>query len=197
MPTTTGRRAAAAAEHMHARGRTTLFAVTLCLLVALGLSAPHSAAAHPELVRANPPPDGLLAAPPQRLDLWVSEAVDAGAGSPSLRLLNEAGQALPVRDIVLDPADPTHIRADVAGLGTGTYTVSWSARSATDGHTLSGTYAFRVGGGRAPGAATVQGEAPQPWGVATRWLTFLGTAVAGGGFLFARILLGGDDPGDL
>lgn len=32
--------------------------------------------------------------------------------------------------------------------------------------------------------------------MATRWLTFLGAAVAGGGFLFARILLGRDDPGN-
>ncbi len=196
MPTTIGRRACAAAPHTQRRTGVTLLAATLCLLVALGLRLPRSTAAHPELVRASPPPDGLLAAPPQQLDLWVSEAVDAGAGSPSLLLLDETGHAVPVRAAVLDPADPTHVRADVAGLGTGTYTVSWSARSAIDGHTLSGTYAFRVGGGRAPGAATVQGESPQPWGVATRWLTFLGAAVAGGGFLFARILLGGNDPGD-
>ena len=80
----------------------------------------------------------------------------------------------------------------------GAYTVSWSNRSLTDGHTLSGSFAFRVGGtDRAPAAATVEGQRPPAWAVLLRWLAFLGVAPAVGMLLlFAdprrrRIVQGG------
>jgi copper transport protein len=166
----------------------TLAAYVMGAIIALVLGVPLHAAAHPELLRADPPPDGLLAAPPRRIDLWLTEPVDVGGGSPAVQLLDEAGNQLPVENVTLDPADASHVRAEVVGIGIGTYTVAWSARSTVDGHTLSGTFAFRVGAGRAPGAATVEGESPPAWAVATRWLTFLGTALAAGGFFFARII---------
>lgn len=152
-----------------------------------GLRTSPPVVAHAELERADPPPDSLLALPPRSIDLWLTEAVDEGTDSPSLRVLDEAGRELTVRNIGVDPDAPTHIRADVVGVAAGTYTIIWSARSSVDGHTLTGSYAFRVGGGGAPGAATLEGETPQPWAVVTRWLTFLGVAMAAGGFLLNLI----------
>ena len=148
-------------------------------------------AAHPELVRAEPPVDALLTVSPERIELWLSEAVATGGGSPGIRLLDDAGQDVAVSEVAVDPADPRRVSANVAPGGPGTYTVAWTARSDVDGHTLTGSFAFRVGGGRAPGAATVAGDAPQPWAVATRWLTFLGAAVAGGGYLVGRVVARG------
>ncbi|MDP8907596.1 MAG: copper resistance protein CopC, partial [Chloroflexota bacterium] len=168
-------------------------------LIALGATWPATATAHATLVRADPPIDGLVAAPPAQLRLEFSEEVYAGEGSPSIRVLDEQGNTVetsPIGSGVV-PARPREVLVEVDGLGRGTYTVVWSVRSATDGHTLEGTYAFRVGGGVPPGAATVAGDAPAAWAVALRWLTFLGAALAAGGFLFGRIILRGlESPAD-
>ncbi|GIW04902.1 MAG: hypothetical protein KatS3mg059_1522 [Thermomicrobiales bacterium] len=148
----------------------------------------HETSGHAELERASPPPDGLLAAPPRQIELWMTERVAAGAGSPSVRVLNETGTAVPVTNVRIDHENPRHVLADVSEVSTGTYTVIWSVRSADDGHTLTGSFAFRVGTGRAPGAATVEGERPQAWAVVTRWLMFLGAVIAAAGFLFGRFI---------
>ncbi|MGH2559616.1 MAG: copper resistance CopC/CopD family protein, partial [Thermomicrobiales bacterium] len=163
----------------------------VCIALATMFAIARPADAHPELVRAEPPEDGLLAAPPQAIALWLTERVDAGAGSPGLQVLDADGADLPVRNLRVDPNDPRHVVGEVDDVGAGTYTVIWTARSADDGHTLTGSFAFRVGTGSAPGAATVEGERPQPWAVATRWLTFLGIAVAAAGFLYRPVLLAG------
>jgi copper transport protein len=165
--------------------------VTILTIVGAGALPVNSADAHPELVRASPPVDGLLAAPPQKIDLWMSEHVDTGGGSPALKVLDSNGVALPVTNLHVDPKDRYHIEAGVSGIGAGTYTVVWTARSADDGHTLTGSFAFRVGSGTAPGAATVEGQTPQVWAVATRWLTFLGVAIAIAAFLYRIALLAG------
>jgi copper transport protein len=172
-----------------------ILVVALMLLGVLGWSAARDprAAAHAELVRADPPPDGLLAAPPRRLDLRFSEPIAGEDGSLSVRLLDQAGTDLAVSDLGIDPADPRHVSAAVGDVTPGTATVVWTVRSAADGHTLTGSYAFRVGSGR-PGVATVEGETPRAWAVATRWLTFLGTAMAAGGFaVLLLVLRPGDD----
>jgi copper transport protein len=156
--------------------------IALALLV-LGGGTPASA--HPELARAIPAPDALLAAPTQTIEIWFSERVDVGAGSPQIELVSETGQRL-MTNARVDPADPKHVIAEIDGLDFGTWTVAWQVRSLDDGHTLTGSYAFRIGGAnRAPGAATTEGERPQVWNVVTRWATFLGAAltVSAAGFL--------------
>jgi copper transport protein len=146
--------------------------------------------AHADLRRADPAPDALLVAPPRTLDLWLTEPIATGDGSPSVRLLDQTGRALPIADLAVDPDDPAHVRATVRGVGTGTYTVVWSTRSATDGHTITGSYAFRVASStRAPGAATTEGDDPAAWAVATRWLTFLGAALIAGGFGIGQVVI--------
>ncbi len=169
-----------------------LLSVVIVFAVWCTLSYGHQAGAHATILRSDPPIDGLLAAPPQRLDLWMSEPIAVGNGSPTLRLLDQSGRDLTVTDVHVDPADATHLQATVRGLGTGTFTIVWSNRSATDGHTLSGSYAFRVASStRAPGAATTEGDTPAAWAVGTRWLTFLGAALVAGGFGLARFVLRG------
>jgi copper transport protein len=175
--------------------RISFAATVLAAVVMLILCAADPAAAHADLLRADPPPDGLLAAPPRTIDLWLTEPVATGDGSPSIRLLDQSGNELPVTDVAVEPDDPTHVRASVRGVGAGTFTVAWSNRSATDGHTLSGTYAFRVAGStRAPGAATTEGDEPAAWAVATRWLTFLGAALVAGGFGAGRLIVPAPEP---
>ncbi len=167
-------------------------ALVLVLLAAISVAIPaRPVAAHAELTGAEPPADALLAAGPSRISLRFSEPVAEGAGSPSLRLVDASGRDLELGGVAVAADDPHRVSASVSPLGPGTYTVVWATRSSVDGHSLTGTYAFRIGGGRVPGAATTEGETPRPWAVATRWLTFLGAAVAAGGFFAARLLLSG------
>lgn len=180
----------AGCEPTSATQRCCLTAIIAAGVFLLALGSARTSSAHAELVRASPALDGLLVGPTQRIDLWFSEAVGVGAGSPTVRVLDEAGRDLPRGNVAVDPEDPTHVSADVSGVGLGTFTVSWSERSADDGHSLAGTYGFRVGSGGPVGGATVQGEAPRAWAVASRWLTFLGIALAAGGFFFTRVVLG-------
>lgn len=162
--------------------------------IAVLLLSPLPVGAHAELERAEPPPDALLAAPPRELRLWMTERVAQEAGSPSIRVLDESGEPVAVTDVRVSDDNPRQIVARISGLSTGTYTVMWTVRSADDGHTLTGSYGFRIGTGRAPGAATVEGELPRGWAVAARWLTFLGAAIAAAGFLF-RVAVAGTDSG--
>lgn len=172
------------------------FAIIILAGTALFNPAPN-VDAHANIVRESPPEDGLLGAPPRSIELWTTERVASGAGSPAIRVLNEDGSAqdITVTNVRVDPNDPRHVVADVEGIGAGTYTVVWSLRSDDDGHTLNGSYAFRVAGtARAPGAAAVEGESPRTWAVVTRWLTFLGAAIAAAGFLAGRFLTTRGDP---
>lgn len=149
-------------------------------------------AAHAEIERSSPPADSVLAAPPRQIEIWTTEAVASGGGSPDIRVLDESGKAIPISKLEVDPSNARHVTANVEGVGYGTFTVVWSLRSEVDGHTLSGTYAFRVGGtSRAPGAATVEGDAPAPWAVVTRWITFFAAGIVAAGFLFGTVVMRG------
>lgn len=178
------------------RRRTAVAAIAMVLVAVFALCA--GAGAHANVAHSSPPENGLLGAPPRTIELWATERVATGAGSPSIAVLEQNGSAagITVSNVRVDPNDPRHVIADVSGLGSGTYTVVWTLRSADDGHTLNGSYAFRVGGtSRAPGAASVEGELPRAWAVATRWLTFLGAAIAAAGFLYGPLIgMGVDSP---
>ena len=151
---------------------------SLLLLGGFLLATPVSA--HPELVKSDPAADALLGAPPQEINLWYSERVDTGAGSPAVEIVDQQGNKT-TASAKVDPADPYHVIATTNAIDTGTFTVIWTARSLDDGHTLSGSFAFRVGGSdRAPGAATTEGERPQTWNVVTRWLFFIGASLVSG-----------------
>lgn len=180
---------------VQARSRTTALGLRLAVLVAMlaivAGATPVAAHADLDATKSSPAPDGLLTAPPDTLDLWFTEPADVGPGSPSVRLFDDEGSEIQIGTPRVDPNDAHHVMVAVDNLEPGTFTVGWSIRSAADGHSLSGAYAFRIGGGRAPGAARVQGETPEPWAVAARWLTFLGIAVVIGGGLFARVVQSG------
>lgn len=171
-----------------------LVLAALCaVMLVLGARA-AGVAAHAELVRADPPVDGLVLAPPSQLRLTFSEEISTADPGPSVRVLDAQGTTY---ETSIQPVgangNPRELVVDVRGLGEGIFTVDWTVQSATDGHVLSGTYAFRVGGGIPPGQATTEGERPAVWGVATRWATFLGAAVAAAGFLFGTVVLNGTD----
>jgi copper transport protein len=161
----------------------------LLAVIALACCAglwPATTAAHAELVRTEPPINGLIIAAPSELHLFFSEDVATSDPAPSIRVLDENGNEQPV---TVTPNGRELIVA-TPSLSPGTWTVAWAVKSSTDGHLLSGTYAFRIGGGIPAGAATVSGQTPAIWAVLARWLTFLGAAIAAAGFLFGMVIEG-------
>lgn len=147
--------------------------VLLALAAVIGLVAPVDG--HAELSRADPAPDTILAAPPRTIELWFTEPVaqTSDGDGLSVRVLDQSGRDLAVSDTVVIGDDQNQVRTHVRGITTGTYMVAWSNRSTTDGHSISGSFAFRVASStRAPGAATTDNENPAVWAVATRWSTF-------------------------
>jgi copper transport protein len=148
-----------------------------CLLFALTL--PRSAFAHANLVSSNPAADSLQATPPLELEMTFSEPVDISG--VTVTAVDQDGRAVKLDAPRIDPNNDRVVLASSTDFSIGAYTVSWTNRSLTDGHTLSGSFAFRVGGtDRAPAAATVEGQRPPAWAVLLRWLAFLGAAPAVG-----------------
>lgn len=161
--------------------------LALALMLAL-VGTARPVAAHPELIASSPAADAVLAVDPDTLSLTLTEAIVTDPAFISLRLLDEAGNDLPLGSPVVSEDGITLNQSVDGPLGPGTFTVSWQVQSAVDGHTISGSYGFRVGTGRIPGAATTADENPSPFGVLLRWLAFLGIAVAAGAWLVAPIL---------
>ena len=170
------------------RGLILLMLVAMTVLVSIA-GSPSGASAHANLQSTDPPVDGLLVSSPSSIRMRFTEEV-ASSPEPTIRLLDQSGNPVPEADlrITIDPDDPKAIIVDVPDLDRGTWTVAWTVTSATDGHTLSGTWAFRIGGGLPPGQATSEDSSPAVWAVALRWMTFLGVATAAGVLLFPFLL---------
>jgi len=168
------------------------------LLVAAWLVlTPTTGVAHAELIRSDPPADGLAVTSPEQLSMTFTEEVVRDRPAPIITMLDESGAVVGSDPLAIAPSDDprTLIIEEIPDLDRGTYTVSWEVTSATDGHTLSGAYAFRVGGGLPPGVATTSDATPAPWAVGTRWLTFLGVAMVAGLFLFGEAFVVGNAGG--
>jgi copper transport protein len=159
-------------------------ALLVLILGALFALTCDQADGHATLERSNPAADSLLAVPPREVVLFFTEPIDPRA--ITVTAVDERGRSVALGVPRLDPANDRRITVGSDDFSIGAYTVSWSNRSATDGHTLSGSFAFRVGGtDRAPAAATVEGERPPAWSVLLRWLAFLGVAPAIGSLIVA------------
>jgi methionine-rich copper-binding protein CopC/putative copper export protein len=159
------------------------FALLLVIGVASAIS-PREATAHATLDSTDPPIDGLVVTSPESITMSFTEDV-ATSPAPVVTLLDAEGNAIPDDSITITPgSDSRTLNIAIPELDRGTWTVSWTVTSATDGHTLSGAWAFRVGGGLPPGQATTADESPPVWAVALRWLTFLGASTAAGLLLF-------------
>ncbi|MCC6674114.1 MAG: copper resistance protein CopC, partial [Thermomicrobiales bacterium] len=161
-----------------------LLALVLALAALVVVWPSGDVDAHAELQRSIPAADSILVAPPENLQFWFTEKIATEPIPPSVTVFDENGNKLNTISVEVDPNDSRHVIAEVTGFSTGTYTINWSEQSSDDGHSLSGAFGFRIGTGRAPGAATVSGEKPAVWAVLLRWLTFLGAGTAAAGLIW-------------
>lgn len=114
--------------------------LTLFFTAALWLAAAATAAAHSELVAAEPAPGAHLTASPPEIRLTFSLPLAEGS---TISLFNDAFQPIPLAAAIVAD-NPSQLSAAVPDLADGAYTVQWLTKN-TDGHELSGSYRFTVG----------------------------------------------------
>lgn len=118
------------------------FAHFLSILWVMTLVAVHTAVvyAHAELLTAVPAPGSTIRNPVGEIHLAFNEPITADS---SIILFAEDFQPLAGIKSEVAQTAPADLFTAVPDLQPGRYTVQWTAVSA-DGHTTSGSYAFRV-----------------------------------------------------
>ena len=165
-----------------------------CLLMLAGVlllcALPSVAAAHTELVRADPADGAVLAESPGLAQLWFSG--DIAASRSTARLVNDRGVTVPGTQLVRGSGDPRAIAVELPSLADGSYGLLWEAVSARDGHTTSGTVTFSIGhSGTLLPTATSGGSG----GLVQRWIWLLALAgVVGPLALVVFVLRAPSDP---
>ncbi len=132
---------------------------SLCLSIALLLSASALAAAHAELVRSEPAANQQLAESPRQARLWFDEELDTRQSA--LKVFDFEGRQVDRGDGRVDLDDPDHASMIVSlpPLVAGVYSVRWKAVTIDDAGVTEGELDFRVGNAE-PRAPAPQSEAP-------------------------------------
>ena len=101
--------------------------------------------AHAVPERANPPMNAAVPVMPSTIEIWFSEEVKSEG--TALQVLRLDGTRVDMENSAVDLQDPTRTRVTVdvhPGLDNGEYLVQWTAVSAVDDDTTSGSYHFTV-----------------------------------------------------
>ncbi len=141
------------------------------------------AAAHPEVLRSDPPAGGVVDTAPEAVTITFTEPIEARL--LDVTVVSEGGARVDRGDAQrLDNA--RQVQVGLGGLGQGGYVVRWRALG-FDGHIVAG--AFNFGVGRAP-TGQVSSPARVPVSEAlTRWVTLLACCLLVGGVLFRQLVL--------
>ncbi len=128
-------------------------------------------------MRSNPSSDARLAKSPSEIRIAFSEPPDA-AGS-DIAVLDTSGKRLDKADVSVVGDAANTLRVTVGALPEGGYLVSWTARSAVDGHETKGAFAFAIGNAPLPSIPDIGPSAPPPTPLelAGRAFSFAGIAV--------------------
>ena len=112
-------------------------------LTVLALSSLESglALAHSGLQRAEPPAESTLKSPPSEVKLNFSERLEPAYSG--IQVEDERGARVDRGDSHVDRSNPFLLRATLAPLAPGTYTVIWRVLS-VDGHVTEGRFTFQV-----------------------------------------------------
>jgi len=100
---------------------------------------------HADYERSEPARDAVVAAPPERVDVWFTQDLFKQTGANFVRVFNEQGSQVS-GDGVVDDDDRRHIFAELPqGLASGRYVVQWMTTSDEDGEADEGAFCFYVG----------------------------------------------------
>ncbi|HEX7318620.1 MAG TPA: copper resistance protein CopC [Pyrinomonadaceae bacterium] len=124
-------------------------AARLLLIAAILLLAPQAVFAHAKLLRSEPKAKSSLPRPPQAVELWFSEELEAGFNT--IEVKDAQGIRFDRGEVTLAEGGK-RARVELRDLPAGAYTVEWKALS-SDEHTLRGKFTFTVEASAAPAAA--------------------------------------------
>ena len=116
----------------------------LWLALALWL-VPVPASAHAYLVKAVPAQRAVVFSPPERVDLWFNERLEAAFCT--LQVLDAANKPVDKTDMQVAKDDPKHLSVGLNPLAPGVYTVKFRVLS-VDGHVVTNQFSFTVRGNR-------------------------------------------------
>ena len=154
------------------------------------------ARAHAALEESSPFDGETLTAAPTEVVLDFNEPVTAATGG--VRVHDSRGDLLPTT-MMSEDGSPDVLRVGLPeDLGTGSYIVTYRVLSA-DAHPIKGALVFTVGGGEGISDSVLRAVAGGGsdtlfglLGVAVRWITYLGTLLAGGAIAFLIWVFNGD-----
>lgn len=107
--------------------------------------APGPAFAHAYLVKALPVQRAVVFSPPDRVDLWFNERLEAAFCT--LQVLDASGKPVDKGDMQVANDDPKHLSVGLNPLSAGVYTVKFRVLS-VDGHVVTNQFSFTVRGSR-------------------------------------------------
>ena len=124
----------------------TLLPLAVALAVALAsLPAPAGVSAHAGYDRSQPNQNELLAASPQRVDVWFTQEVFKQTDAYFVRVFDDRDVQVSDGDGVVDDDDRHHVSADLPDeLADGLYRLRWMTTSDEDGETDEGAFCFFV-----------------------------------------------------
>lgn len=147
------------------RNGAALGAACLLLFSAFLLLAPQTVFAHAKLLRSEPKAKSSQPQPPQAVELWFNEELEAGFNA--IEVKDAQGIRFDRGEVTLAEGGKK-AQVGLQDLPAGTYTVEWKALS-SDEHTLRGKFTFIVAASAAPAAAqatpsaqTAEGQRPAP-----------------------------------
>lgn len=134
-----------------------LVAAFLVALAVLVLPA-APASAHDELLGSDPAADSTVNGLPAQISFTFSGAIATDEGASEVSVTDAAGTEFADG---APTAQDNVLTQPLAGAASGELTVLWKAVS-SDGHPISGEFAFTVSGGAAPAPTTDPEPAPTP-----------------------------------
>jgi copper transport protein len=161
--------------------------VALCAIAALSLGG-SVALAHANYVRSNPSADARLARSPSEIRVTFSETPDARGSD--IAVLDTSGGRRDAADVRSVGDEANTLVVSVPTLPEGGYLVTWTVRSAVDGHETKGAFAFAIGNAPLPSIPDIGPSAPPPapLELAGRVLSFAGIAIVLGAAFFALFI---------
>jgi methionine-rich copper-binding protein CopC len=114
------------------------------LLIALGLlvGSTSSAFAHAHLKTSQPAAGSIVETAPTELTLWFTERLEPAFCN--VKVIDGTGNRVDRGQAAHDSADPNVLHVALEPLSSGVYKIVWRV-VATDGHAMTGTFAFTVG----------------------------------------------------
>jgi copper transport protein len=193
--------------HLGQGNRSFLATATRSLLALFLLSCfPVAVLGHAKLIRSQPKAKETLSQAPKFVELWFSEALEAGLNS--IEVKNQQGTRVDRGEVTLSEGN-TKAQIELGELSPGVYTVVWKSLSA-DQHAIRGRFSFSVAAQAAPptsgtpGTSQTATSTPMPamspeeedqgeqisWSqTLVRWLSYVAMMMLFGGFALRSLVL--------